>query len=46
LWARFPGWMARLSRWEERLADRGPFYALGDHFMMVLERTPDSGFSR
>jgi SAM-dependent methyltransferase len=39
LWARFPGWVARLGRWEERLVVRWPFCGWGDHFMMVLERT-------
>ena len=38
LWARFPAWMERLARWEERLAGRKPFCSLGDHFLMVLER--------
>jgi SAM-dependent methyltransferase len=40
LWARFPSWMRRLGRWEERLAVRWPFCGLGDHFLMVLEHVP------
>jgi SAM-dependent methyltransferase len=38
LWARFPSWVGRLGRWEEWLAGRRPFCALGDHFLLVLER--------
>jgi SAM-dependent methyltransferase len=39
LWARAPGLWRGLARYEQRLAARRPFCALGDHFLMVLERT-------
>jgi SAM-dependent methyltransferase len=39
LWSRAPELWRRLTGYEERLAGRWPFSALGDHFMMVLERT-------
>ena len=39
LWSRAPGLWRKLTRYEERLAGRWPFCALGDHFLMVLERT-------
>jgi hypothetical protein len=38
LWNRFPGWMEHAAQWEERLAPRWPFRALGDHFLMILDR--------
>ena len=38
VWHRFPGLTRRLALWEERLAGRWPFAALGDHFLVVLER--------
>jgi SAM-dependent methyltransferase len=38
LWARFPTWVGRLGRWEERLAGWRLFCGLGDHFVMILAR--------
>lgn len=38
LWMRFPAWMGRVSGVDEWLAPQWPFCALGDHFMMVLDR--------
>lgn len=38
LWARFPGPIGRLTRWEERLAVRWPCSLWGDHTLMVLQR--------
>jgi SAM-dependent methyltransferase len=39
LWHRFPLLIRALCRWEGLLAARWPWSALGDHFLMVLERT-------
>lgn len=39
LWSQAPGLWHRLARYEEWLAGRRPFCALGDHLLMVLERT-------
>jgi SAM-dependent methyltransferase len=30
----------RLARWDRAMGRRWPFWALGDHFLMVLRRTP------
>lgn len=38
LWRDRARWMQRLVRWEEWLAPRWPFYALGDHYLIVLQR--------
>jgi SAM-dependent methyltransferase len=38
LWSRFPALIGRVLPWEDRLACYWPFGALGDHFLMVLER--------
>ena len=38
LWHKHAAAVQCLQVWEERLAGRWPFYALGDHFLMVLER--------
>jgi SAM-dependent methyltransferase len=38
LWRARAAWVARLQVWEERLASRWPFAALGDHFLIVLAR--------
>jgi SAM-dependent methyltransferase len=38
LWERTPRLWAALAGWEERLAPRWPWSALGDHFLLVLER--------
>ncbi len=38
LWRERARWMQRLVWWEERLAPRWPFCALGDHFLIVLQR--------
>jgi SAM-dependent methyltransferase len=38
LWLRFPKFVHRLTVWEARLAHRPPFYALGDHFLVILKR--------
>jgi len=40
LWPRRQRLLQRLERWEERLAPRRPWNALGDHFLMVLRRLP------
>jgi len=38
LWRDHARWMQCLVGWEERLAPRWPFSALGDHFLIVLQR--------
>jgi SAM-dependent methyltransferase len=38
-WVRAPGLVSRLAKYEEMLASRPFFCALGDHFMMRLRRT-------
>jgi SAM-dependent methyltransferase len=38
LWRRHPSLLGRLEPWEERLSDRWPFYAQGDHFLLTLQR--------
>ncbi len=38
LWLKRAAVMQRLKAWEERLASRWPFYALGDHFLITLQR--------
>ena len=38
LWSRAPGLWRRLASYENHLAGRWPFCALGDHSLMVLER--------
>ena len=41
LWSRHPRMVAWFRHWEERLSRRRPFTSLGDHFLMILERTTD-----
>jgi SAM-dependent methyltransferase len=43
LWQRRPGLCALAMRWEALLAPRWPFYALGDHVLMVFRRTQMPG---
>jgi SAM-dependent methyltransferase len=38
LWWKQAHWMQRFARWEERLAPHWPFYALGDHYLIILQR--------
>ncbi|MBN1641594.1 MAG: class I SAM-dependent methyltransferase [Anaerolineae bacterium] len=38
LWRERAAWVARLRAWEQRLAGRWPLAALGDHFLIVMER--------
>jgi len=38
LWGRFPRLVAHLVTWEERLSALWPLAALGDHFLITLER--------
>jgi SAM-dependent methyltransferase len=38
LWRERARWVQRLVRWEERLASHWPFYALGDHYLIILRR--------
>jgi SAM-dependent methyltransferase len=38
LWRDHARWIQCLVGWEERLAPRWPFSALGDHFLIVLQR--------
>jgi ubiquinone/menaquinone biosynthesis C-methylase UbiE len=44
LFDRKPALFARLETLERRLRGRFPFYALGDHFLIVLVRTADESF--
>jgi len=38
LWKRFPGMMRHLMPWEDRLSTLWPLSALGDHFLITMER--------
>jgi SAM-dependent methyltransferase len=42
LWREHAHWIQRLVQWEERLAPRWPFYALGDHYLIVLRKAERS----
>jgi SAM-dependent methyltransferase len=39
LWLKRARLIRRLAKWEERLASRWPFSWLGDHFLVVLQRS-------
>lgn len=39
LWHRYPWILRQLQWWETALSTRWPFRSLGDHFLMVLQRT-------
>jgi hypothetical protein len=45
-WDHHPALMARLDGAERRWRDRRPFSALGDHFLVVLERTEAAPIER
>ncbi|MBI3978713.1 MAG: class I SAM-dependent methyltransferase [Chloroflexi bacterium] len=38
---RWPGLFDRLARWERRIAGWAPLRSLGDHYVLVLERTTE-----
>lgn len=38
LWQERARWVQRLVRWEERLAPQWPFHAMGDHYLIILQR--------